>query len=181
MDHPRGSLDFIAICSLRLLWDEIYDNWVNVAQDAGLTVTEEQILLAIWLAGESTVTEVAFLLQRDKGTVSKGVYSLERNGLVARQIGQDRRYSKFTLTEMGKQLQTELVDKHIQGQGLAFAQGFLMLDEEERQAFTRTAFKLARYVYGDSYIEQIRQLSNLPKSTKELINKLMEETGKKVF
>lgn len=88
MNNPRGSLDYVTICCLRLLWDEIYDNWVKVAQDAGLTVTEEQILLAIWLSEESTVTEVAFLLQRDKGTVSKGVYSLERNGLVERKTGQ---------------------------------------------------------------------------------------------
>lgn len=177
MDNPRESLDFVTICCLRLLWDEIYDDWVKVAQDAGLTVTEEQILLAIWLFGESTVTEVSFILQRDKGTVSKGVYSLERNGLVARKTGQDRRYSDFTLTELGGKVQLELAEKHLQGQGLAFAQGFLLLDEEEREAFARTAFKLTRYVYGDNYMENIQQMKHLPSSTLELINKLKKETS----
>lgn len=177
MDNSRGSLDFLTIYCLRLLWDEIYDNWVKVAQDAGLTVTEEQILLAIWLAEESTVTEVAFILQRDKGTVSKGVYSLERNGLVARKVGQDRRYSEFALTDIGEEVRLELVEKHGRGQRLAFAQGFLLLDEAERNAFTLTAFKLARYVYGDNYIENIQQMQNLPKSAMDLINKLMAETN----
>ena len=176
MNNPRGSLDYVTICCLRLLWDEIYDNWVKVAQDAGLTVTEEQILLAIWLSEESTVTEVAFLLQRDKGTVSKGVYSLERNGLVERKTGQDRRYSQFTLTEMGHHVRSELAERHNQGQGLAFAQGFLLLDEAERAAFTRTAFKLARYVYGDHYIRNVKQMRNLPRTVIDLINTLMEET-----
>ncbi len=177
MDKPRGSLDFVVICCLRLLWDEVYDNWEEIAQNAGLTVTEEQILLAIWLSEESTVTEVAFLLQRDKGTVSKAVYSLESNGLLARKTGHDRRYSEFTLTEMGEQVRLELVEKHGQGRGLAFAQGFLRLDDEERNAFARTAFKLARYVHGDNYIENIQQMPNLPRNTRNLINKLIEETG----
>ena len=177
MDNPRGSLDFVTICCLRLLWDEIYDNWVKVAQDVGLTVTEEQILLAIWFFGESTVTEVASILQRDKGTVSKGVYSLERNGFVTRKTGQDRRYSEFTLTEMGEKVRLELVEKHVKGQGLAFAQGFLNLDDEERIAFARTAAKLVRYAYGDNYVLNIRQMQNLPSSTRELIDRLMKETN----
>lgn len=177
MDNLRGSLDFVTVCCLRLLWDEIYDNWVKVAQDVGLTVTEELILLAIWFCGESTVTEVASMLQRDKGTVSKGVYSLERSGLVARETGQDRRYSEFTLTEMGEKVRLELVEKHGRGQGLAFAQGFLTLTEEERIAFARTAAKLVRYTYGDTYINTIRQMRNLPNSTQELIDRLMKETS----
>mgnify|MGYP000927228958 CR=1 FL=1 len=175
MNNPRNSLDFVTVCCLRLLWDEIYGNLMEVAQDAGLTVTEEQILMAIWLSKESTVTEIAFIVQRDKGTVSKGVYSLELNGLVARKVGQDRRYAVFTLTEMGERVNEELLAKHGQGQGLAFAQGFLNLNEEERDSFVHIAFKLVRYVYGDSYVSSICRLQNIPKGTMALIDKLMEE------
>src|SRR5690554_5661737 len=102
MDNPRNSLDFLTICCLRLLWDDIYENWMMVPQDAGLTVTEEQILLVLRLASASTVTEAAFILQRDKGTISKSIFSLERNGLVRRKVLEDRRYSEFTLTAKGE-------------------------------------------------------------------------------
>ena len=180
MDVPRSSLDFITICCLRLLWDEIYDNWVEVAQDVGLTVTEEQILLVLWLAKASTVTEVASTLQRDKGTISKSIFSLERNGLVVRQTLDDRRFSEFTLTEKGEQLSLELIDRHIEGQKMAFAQGFLTLDEEERTAFARTALKLVRYVYGDNYISAIQRMKNFPSDTKALIAKLMKEPSNMV-
>lgn len=177
MDNCRRSIDFVTLCCLRLLWDEIYDNWAKVAQGEGLTVTEEQILLVIWLSKESTVTEVAFILQRDKGTISKSIYSLERNGLVVRETGRDRRYSEFILTEMGEKVRQELVEQHTKGQGLAFAQGFLNLGEEERNSFARTAFKLARYVYGDHYVSEIQKMQNLPDKTAELISRLMKETG----
>lgn len=175
-DNPRNSLDFVTICCLRLLWDDIYDNWMILAQDAGLTVTEEQILLVLWLARASTVTEVAFILQRDKGTISKSIFSLERNGLVVRQTLDDRRYSEFTLTEKGEEMSQELIQAHKKGRGMGFAQGFLALEEDERLAFVQTAFKLTRYIYGDNYVSTVHQLRNLPDEAKRLIGRLMEET-----
>lgn len=177
MGNARGSLDFATVCCLRLLWDEIYDNWVEVAQDAGLTVTEEQILFVVSFAPESTVTEVAFILQRDKGTVSKSLYSLEKNGLVARRTYLDRRYSGFTLTERGAAVLQELKEVHIRGHGLAFAQGFLALNEDERTAFARTAFKLVKYVYGDDYVSKVQQMGNLPACAVKLIDDLREQTS----
>ncbi|HBN95988.1 MAG TPA: hypothetical protein DDZ66_06790 [Firmicutes bacterium] len=177
MDNARGSLDFVTICCLRLLWDEIYDNWEKVAQDAGLTVTEEQILLVIWFSKESTVTEVALIMQRDKGTISKSIYSLEKNGLVIRKICQDRRYCEFTLTERGEAVLHELIEKHAKGQGLAFAQGFLALDEKERVTFARTAFKLVQYVYGNNYVSNVQQMKNLPVNAVELISRFMKQTS----
>lgn len=178
MDNGRDSLDFITIYCLRLLWDEIYANWEQIAVDAGLTVTEEQTLLAIGFARGSTVTDVAQILQRDKGTISKSVYCLECQGLVTRETGEDRRYSCFNLTEKGEKVRQEVAQKHLSGRGLAFAEGFLKLPEEERHAFTRTAFKLTRHVYGDDYIRFIQQTMNLPKDTSDLISQLLEETEK---
>lgn len=177
MESERRSLDLLAAWCLRLLWDGVYDSWVQVAQDAGLTVTEEQILFAIWLSEGSTVTEAAFLLQRDKGTVSKALYSLEVSGLVTREVLRDRRYAEFRLTPRGEKLLQDLLTRHVRVQDLAFAQGFLSLDEGERLAFLRTAFKLVRCVYGNEYIVKLQQLKNLPDCMRELLSTLKEETG----
>jgi len=54
------------------------------------------------------VTDVAQILQRDKGTISKSVYSLECQGLVTRGTGEDRRYSCFNLTEKGEKVRQEV-------------------------------------------------------------------------
>ena len=86
MSDARARYITTAYC-LRLLWDRIYEGWSKSASDQGVTVTEEQVLWAIWLMGCGTVTEVARRLRRDKGTISKCVYSLEESGLIIRKAG----------------------------------------------------------------------------------------------
>jgi len=97
---------------LRLLWDRIYEGWSKSASDQGVAVTEEQVLWAIWLMGCGTVTEVARRLRRDKGTISKCVYSLEESGLIIRKAGPDRRSYVFELSPEGDRVRLGLAKAH---------------------------------------------------------------------
>lgn len=173
MDLHREHLDLMVMYGLRLLWDEISTNWGKLARDMGLTLTEVQILWIISLSHSSTVTEVAYCLQRDKGTVSKSIYSLEQNGLIQRSEGEDRRFYDFTVSEKGNELLNQLGEAHAKGFGLTFVKAFVNLEKEERESFAQIIIKLVRQVYGEHYILDFCKMPSFPKVTAEFLKSLL--------
>ena len=163
MDTPKENLYFAVVFCLRLLWDEIYDTWTKVSGDMGLTVTEEQILWVVWLFRSSTLTDIARRLRRDKGTISKSMYSLEENGLVVRKVGQDRRTFEFEITKEGALLCQELINAH--GTDWGFTKAFRSLAQEEQKVFVELILKLTRDIEGDRYVsELVRRLGRIGES-----------------
>lgn len=152
MGVSKDSLYIATVFGLRLLWDSIYDDWSKSSADKGLTVTEEQVLWAIWLFDSSTVTEVASRLQRDKGTISKSIYSLEENGLIVREAGVDRRSYEFKITPEGEKLRRELgpAKNHIS----LFFRAFHKLTETEQRTFLDITLKLAKHIEGEAYVNE---------------------------
>ncbi len=142
----------VVMC-LRLLWDNIYDYWAKAASDQGLTVTEEQVLWVIWLFDSSTVSDVARRLHRDKGTISKCIYSLEENGLVVRKAGIDRRSYTFELTEEGNRIRKSLGSAHRTHS--VFREAFAKLTTEEQETLLRLLMKLSADIEGEAYLSRL--------------------------
>lgn len=153
MDIPQKGRYITTVFALRLLWDSIYDAWSKGCSDRGITITEEQVLWAIWLLDSSTVTGVASVLRRDKGTISKSIYSLEENGIVVREPGIDRRSYVFRLSTKGNELRKSLSVAH--GSNSAFSEALTTLSEDEQHAFIETVLKLAHYIEGETYVHRI--------------------------
>ncbi|NLJ74087.1 MAG: winged helix DNA-binding protein [Firmicutes bacterium] len=153
MDTPRENLYFVTVFCLRLLWDEIYDAWTKVSGDLGLTVTEEQILWVVWLFSSSTLTDIARRLRRDKGTISKGIFSLEESGLVIRKVGEDRRTFEFEITKEGQMLCQALARAH--GKDSEFFRAFQGFTQEEQEYFADLILRLARDIEGDHYAAEL--------------------------
>ncbi len=172
MNLNREYLDYVVICGMRLIWDEINANWSKLARDVGLTVTEEQVLWVISFSDSSTVTEIAYILQRDKGTISKCVYSLEQNGFLTRFEGKDRRFYEFTLTKAGSDLIKELTRRHSETKGLTVARALMELSKEERDFFARTIVKLVKRVYGEKYIFDLCDMLVVPKEPANFLKRL---------
>lgn len=153
MEVLNESLYVTTVFCLRLLWDTIYDGWAKISSDMGLTVTEEQVLWAIWLFDSSTVTEVASRLQRDKGTISKCIYSLEESGLVLRKAGVDRRSYEFKITEEGEKLRQRLSVAH--GCSSPVSQAFAKLTDAEQKMFLSLVAKLSQHIEGEAYVSEV--------------------------
>lgn len=149
MELQIGNLYISTVFFLRLLWNSIYTDWSKSSDDHGLTVTEETSLWVIWLLGSATITEIASGLQRDKGTISKAMFSLEENGFVEREAGVDRRSYEFRISPAGDVLRRNL--ERVHGRDSAFARAFSTLSEEERNSFARIAMKLAAGIEGETY------------------------------
>ncbi|NLJ81254.1 MAG: winged helix-turn-helix transcriptional regulator [Firmicutes bacterium] len=149
MEVPRASRYITTVFLLRLLWDTIHNDWSKSASNWGLTVTEEQVLWAVWLFDSCTVSEIARHLQRDKGTVSKCVFSLEENGLIVREPGADRRSYGFRITAEGNEIRENLASIH--GSNCIFARGLRGLTEEEQKAFLDLLLKITKRIEGKPY------------------------------
>ncbi|HHY10287.1 MAG TPA: winged helix-turn-helix transcriptional regulator [Firmicutes bacterium] len=155
MNVPRKSRYVTTVFCLRLLWDSIYDDWTKVTSDVGITVTEEQILWVIWLFDSCTVTEAARYLKRDKGTVSKCIYSLEESGLIFRQPGIDRRSYAFKITDEGERMRQNLERNH--GISSVFARALNNLNEKEQKEFLSLLLKITEQIEGKSYTSLLVQ------------------------
>lgn len=153
MTGSEDSRYLTVVFCLRLLWDNIYDSWSKAAADQGLTVTEEQVLWAIWLFDSSTVSDVAMRLRRDKGTISKCLYSLEENGLIVRRAGVDRRSFTFELTEEGNQVRQRLGSRHRACSG--FREVYAKLTAEEQETLLKLLLKLASGVEGEIHLARL--------------------------
>ncbi|HHT37522.1 MAG: MarR family winged helix-turn-helix transcriptional regulator [Candidatus Wallacebacter cryptica] len=153
MDDSKETRYLTVVFCLRLLWDSIYESWTKAAADQGLTVTEEMVLWAVWLSDSSTVSDVASRLQRDKGTISKCIYSLEENGLIIRKAGSDRRSFTFELSEEGHKIRKSLGGAHRLHS--VFLTAFRSLPDGEQKTLFDLLLKLVSKLEGEDYVSKM--------------------------
>ena len=79
----------------------------EVFKKNGVNLTAEQYLVMDTLWNEGTLTQqaIAFIIQKDKNSVTQFIDNLEKKGLVARSVSQeDRRVNNIVVTEAGMAL-----------------------------------------------------------------------------
>ena len=91
----------------------------------GVNLTGEQYLVmdALWNEGTLTQQAIAFIIQKDKNSVTQFIDNLEKKGLVTRSVAkEDRRVNNIMLTEEGmalkdstKQLAIDTMNKALDG------------------------------------------------------------------
>lgn len=91
----------------------------------GVNLTAEQYLVMDTLWNEGTLTQqaIAFIIQKDKNSVTQFIDNLEKKGLVTRSVAKgDRRVNNIVVTEEGmalkdstKQLAIETMNKALEG------------------------------------------------------------------
>ena len=97
----------------------------EVFKKNGVNLTAEQYLVMDTLWNEGTLTQqaIAFIIQKDKNSVTQFIDNLEKKGLVTRFVTkEDRRVNNIVVTAEGmalkdstKQLAIETMEKAIQG------------------------------------------------------------------
>ena len=88
----------------------------------------------ISIIGDETMTlkEITSISELDKSTISRQINVLVKEGLVIREIGSDKRFSYFELTEESKTVYRQYMDDFVK-----FVDGALLgWSEEEKQMFT---------------------------------------------
>ena len=75
-----------------------------VFKSEGINLTAEQFLVmdTLWNQGEMTQQTIAYIIQKDKNSVTQFIDNLEKKGLVERVVdASDRRVNKIKLSEEG--------------------------------------------------------------------------------
>ena len=101
----------------------------------------------ISIIGDETMTlkEITAISELDKSTVSRQINLLVKDGLVHREIGEDKRFSFFELTEQAKAIYRQYENDFVQFIESAL-QGW---SEEEKQMFT-VLIGRANYSFSNS-------------------------------
>ncbi len=97
----------------------------EVFKKNGVNLTAEQYLVMDTLWNEGTLTQqaIAFIIQKDKNSVTQFIDNLEKKGLVTRSVSkEDRRVNNIVVTEEGmalkdstKQLAIDTMNKALAG------------------------------------------------------------------
>ena len=97
----------------------------EVFKKNGVNLTAEQYLVMDTLWNEGTLTQqaIAFIIQKDKNSVTQFIDNLEKKGLVTRSVAKDdRRVNNIVVTAEGmalkdstKQLAIETMNKALEG------------------------------------------------------------------
>ena len=97
----------------------------EVFKKNGVNLTAEQYLVMDTLWNEGTLTQqaIAFIIQKDKNSVTQFIDNLEKKGLVTRSVAKDdRRVNNIMLTEEGmalkdstKKLAINTMEKALEG------------------------------------------------------------------
>ena len=97
----------------------------EVFKKNGVNLTGEQYLVmdALWNEGTLTQQSIAFIIQKDKNSVTQFIDNLEKKGLVTRLVAkEDRRVNNIVVTPEGmalkdstKKLAIETMNKAIEG------------------------------------------------------------------
>ena len=101
----------------------------------------------ISIIGDETMTlkEITAISELDKSTVSRQINLLVKDGLVNREIGEDKRFSFFELTEQAKAIYRQYENDFVQ-----FIESTLQgWSEEEKQMFT-VLIGRANYSFSNS-------------------------------
>jgi len=107
----------------------------EVFKKNGVNLTAEQYLVMDTLWNEGTLTQqaIAFIIQKDKNSVTQFIDNLEKKGLVTRSVAkEDRRVNNIVVTAEGmalkdstKQLAIDTMEKAIDGIGEQDLQTFV--------------------------------------------------------
>lgn len=76
----------------------------SVFKKEGINLTAEQFLVmdALWNQGEMTQQNIAYIIQKDKNSVTQFIDNLEKKGLVQRVVDSaDRRVNNIKLSKVG--------------------------------------------------------------------------------
>lgn len=79
----------------------------SVFKSEGINLTAEQFLVmdALWNQGEMTQQSIAFIIQKDKNSVTQFIDNLEKKGLVQRVVdSSDRRVNTIRLSKTGLEM-----------------------------------------------------------------------------
>ena len=107
----------------------------EVFKKKGVNLTAEQYLVmdTLWNEGTLTQQEIAFIIQKDKNSVTQFIDNLEKKGLVTRSVAkEDRRVNNIVVTKEGmalkdstKQLAIDTMEKALEGIPVADLQTFV--------------------------------------------------------
>lgn len=79
----------------------------SVFKNEGINLTAEQFLVmdTLWNQGEMTQQSIAYIIQKDKNSVTQFIDNLEKKGLVQRVIDSaDRRVNNIKLSRVGLEM-----------------------------------------------------------------------------
>lgn len=106
----------------------------------GINLTAEQFLVmdTLWNQGELTQQAIAYIIQKDKNSVTQFIDNLEKKGLVQRVVDtNDRRVNKIQLSKVGmemkdttKQVAIDAINHILDG-----------ISEEDKKTFVRVLNK----------------------------------------
>ena len=112
----------------------------SVFKAKGINLTAEQFLVmdTLWNQGEMTQQSIAYIIQKDKNSVTQFIDNLEKKGLVQRVVdASDRRVNNIRLSEAGmamkdntKQVAIAAVNDIVEG-----------ISEEDLRTFVRVLNK----------------------------------------
>jgi DNA-binding MarR family transcriptional regulator len=108
---PGSDLDALMVCFnlVRVTDRLVHDVEVNVHRPAGLTWAAYRMLFAIRSAGPMTPLQIARITDVSQASVSSGLKTLERNGLIRREPSpSDGRSVTVHLTDAGAEVLAEL-------------------------------------------------------------------------
>lgn len=87
-------------CRLKRYLAEIFKK-----NNVNLTAEQYLVMDALWNEGTLTQQAIAFIIQKDKNSVTQFIDNLEKKGLVARSVAkEDRRVNNIVVTEAGMAL-----------------------------------------------------------------------------
>ena len=105
-------------CKLKKYLAEVFKK-----NNVNLTAEQYLVMDTLWNEGTLTQQEIAFIIQKDKNSVTQFIDNLEKKGLVARSVSrEDRRVNNIVVTQEGmalkdstKQLAIETMNKALEG------------------------------------------------------------------
>ena len=75
------------------------------AENINLTAEQFLVMDTLWNQGEMTQQNIAYIIQKDKNSVTQFIDNLEKKGLVQRVVDvSDRRVNKIRLSEAGSKM-----------------------------------------------------------------------------
>jgi DNA-binding MarR family transcriptional regulator len=105
-------------CKLKKYLAEVFKK-----NNVNLTAEQYLVMDTLWNEGTLTQQEIAFIIQKDKNSVTQFIDNLEKKGLVTRSVSkEDRRVNNIVVTKEGmalkdstKQLAIETMNKALEG------------------------------------------------------------------
>ena len=105
-------------CKLQKYLAEVFKK-----NNVNLTAEQYLVMDTLWNEGTLTQQEIAFIIQKDKNSVTQFIDNLEKKGLVTRSVAkEDRRVNNIVVTKEGmalkdstKQLAIETMNKALEG------------------------------------------------------------------